>query len=190
MTACAVRLGVWPRAKRPLLGALGFLVLLVTWEAAVAAGALDELVASRPSLVLADLWVGWTQDDFLEHTLVTLEEFLVGYSLSLAVGIPLAMLMAISRRIEYGFDFFIWFLYNAPLVAFYPLLIIWFGLGQPTVIAICFLLGVFPIIINALAGFETVDTHLIRCAQSFCTPRLAIFAKVIFPAAMPLIITR
>ncbi len=177
------------RARRAVLGAAGFLILIGAWEAAVAAGMLDPLVASRPSLVLQDLWIGWTEDDFLTHTLVTLQEFLIGYSLSLVVGIPLAMLMATSRRVEYAFDFFLWFLYNAPLVAFYPLLIIWFGLGQPTVIAICFLLSVFPIVINALAGFETVDAHLVRCAQSFCTPRIAIFAKVIFPAAMPMIVT-
>ena len=47
----------------------------------------------------------------------------------------------------------------------------------------------FPIIINSLEGFETVDPNLVRCARSFCTPRTAIFAKVVFPAAMPMIMT-
>jgi ABC-type nitrate/sulfonate/bicarbonate transport system permease component len=189
LTASAARHEVWLLLRRAVLGALGFLVLILVWEGAVAGGLLDPLTASRPSLVVRDLWVGWTEDDFPAHMLVTLEEFLIGYSLSVIVGIPMAMLMATSRRIEYSLELFLWFLYNAPLVAFYPLLIIWFGLGQPTVIAICFLLSVIPIAINALAGFETVDPHLVRCARSFCTPRLAIFGKVVFPAAMPMIMT-
>ena len=99
----------WPSTRRLLLGACGFLMLLAAWEAAVAAGLIDVINASRPGLVLEDLWIGWTEDDFLTHTWVTLQEFLVGYLLSLVVGILLAVIMAMWRGSSTASTFFFGF---------------------------------------------------------------------------------
>src|SRR5206468_12152534 len=64
---------------------------------------------------------------------VSLREFAIGYGLSVVLGILAGSLAGRFRTVEYALDPFLWFLYSAPLIAFYPIFVLWFGLGVPTV---------------------------------------------------------
>ena len=57
-------------------------------------------------------------------------EFAAGFGLSLVVGIGLGIAMGLNRLTEYAVDPFVWFLYSSPLIAFYPLIIVWLGFGE------------------------------------------------------------
>ena len=89
---------------------------------------------------------------------------------------------------EYALDPFLWFLYSAPLIAFYPIFVLWFGLGVPTVIAMTFLLSVTQIAASTLSGFKNVNPGLIRAARSFGATERDLLWKVVLPASVPMVI--
>jgi NitT/TauT family transport system permease protein len=119
---------------------------------------------------------------------VSFHEFVIGYGLSVVVGILAGVLAGRFRTVEYAMDPFLWFLYSAPLVAFYPIFVLWFGLGVPTVIAITFMLSVPQIAANTLHGIQNVNPALIRAARSFGATELDLFWKVILPGSLPVVI--
>ncbi|MDP6643874.1 MAG: ABC transporter permease subunit [Rhodospirillales bacterium] len=102
-------------------------------------------------------------------------------------GIALGVLAGWYRTIEYVLDPFVWFLYSAPLIAFYPMFVVWVGLGKPTVILITFLLSVTPILVNTLTGIKNVNPELVRAAVSFGAKRRDLFVKVALPASVPMV---
>jgi NitT/TauT family transport system permease protein len=95
-----------------------------------------------------------------------------------------------EARLDIGRGTFItvWFLYSAPLVALFPLFIIWFGLGVRPVIAIAFLLSVTPITTNTLSGIKGVSPALLRAAKSFGAGKRDLLWRVILPASVPMVI--
>ena len=76
---------------------------------------------------------------------------------------------------------------SAPTTAFVPVLILWFGLGVESRIAVVFLFAVFVIIINTMTGVKQVDSVLVEMARSFGAKEREIFFKIILPAALPAI---
>src|ERR1043165_5578955 len=92
------------------------------------------------------------------------------------------------RIVAYALDPFLWFLYSAPLIAFYPIFVLWFGLGVPTVIVMTFLLSVTQITASTLHGFQNVNTGLLRAARSFGASERDLLWKVVLPASVPMVI--
>src|SRR5207237_7880500 len=90
--------------------------------------------------------------------------------------------------VEYALEPFLWFLYSAPLIAFYPIFVLWFGLGVPTVIAITFLLSVTQITASTLSGIQNVNPGLLRAARSFGATERDLLWKVVLPASVPMVI--
>jgi NitT/TauT family transport system permease protein len=119
---------------------------------------------------------------------VSFREFAIGYALSVVVGILGGALAGRFRIVEYALNPFLWFLYSAPLIAFYPIFVLWFGLGGPTVIAMTFLLSVTQIFASTLSGIQNVNPGLIRAARSFGATERALLWKVVLPASVPMVI--
>ena len=187
------------RASRPLLrlcdrnqqlvlGVLGTALFLAAWEITARLGVLNPVVVSNPSRIVAAFIGQWQSGDLLGDLRVSLVEFLVGFGLSLVVGIALGIAMGLSRLTEYAVDPFVWFLYASPLIAFYPLIIVWLGFGFTTVVAVTFLLSVVSIVVNTMAGVHSVDAQLVRAVRAFGGGRRDVILKVILPAAVPLIL--
>lgn len=171
-----------------LLGTLGIVALISGWEVCSRAGALNPLILSRPTQIAA-AGLQLLADGLLgQHVMTSLEEFAAGFALALVAGIPLGFLMGWNRTVEYVLDPFVWFLYSAPLIAFYPLFILWFGLGGPTVVAITFLLTIFPLMVNTMAGIQHIDWALIRVARAFGASSAEIFWKIALPGALPIVL--
>jgi NitT/TauT family transport system permease protein len=95
--------------------------------------------------------------------------------------------MYASKITEFALDPIVWFVYSAPVVALYPILIIWFGLGRPAAIATGFLLGVVPVVVNTKAGLESTDRLLIRAARAFGASDGYVIRHVIIPYSVPVI---
>ncbi len=109
-----------------------------------------------------------------------------GFFLAVLVGIVIGLLMGRFRAVEHFLDLYVNALMSAPTTAFVPVLILWFGLGVESRIAVVFLFAVFVIIINTMTGVKQVD----RCCLKWRVPSAQekeIFLKIILPAAMPAI---
>ena len=177
------------KMKPVVPGIASFAVMLLAWESAVRLGWVNPFFVSQPSAVAATL-SRTAKSGELEHNLaVSFGEFAVGYGLSIVVGILAGALAARFRTIEYALDPFLWFLCSAPLIAFYPIFVIWFGLGVPTVIALAFLLSFPQIAASTLNGFQNVNPGLIRAARAFGATERDLLWKVALPSSVPMVIS-
>ena len=171
-----------------LLGTLSFVVILVAWEAAVRVGWANPFFISQPTAIVAVLAHDARSGELVRALSVSLREYSAGFGGAVVVGLCLGALAGWFRTFEYVLDPFIWFIYSAPLVAFYPLFVLWLGLGTHTVIAISFLLSVTPIAVNTLTGIRNVSQTLLLAARSFGARPHDVLWKVALPASVPMIV--
>jgi ABC-type nitrate/sulfonate/bicarbonate transport system permease component len=177
-----------PRVRAILRGLLGLVGFLGLWELAAQANLLNPVVVSSPSRIYAAFQGQVGSGQLLGDFLVSFNELAIGFALSLVVGVSIGIAMGLHRDTEYALDPFVWFLYSTPLVALYPLIVVWFGFGFSTVIAITFMLTVVPLIVNTLAGVRSVEPSLIRAVRAFGGTRTDVVFKAILPASLPLVL--
>ena len=171
-----------------VLGASSFAAILVAWEGVVRVGLANPFFISQPTAIATALADQARSGDLARNLGVSLAEFAAGYVAAAVVGIALGLLAGRLRTFEYILEPFLWLLYSAPLVALFPLFVLWFGLGSGTVIAITFLLAVTPITANTLSGIKEVNPNLIHAARSFGANEGDLLRKVILPASLPLLV--
>lgn len=114
---------------------------------------------------------------------VTLSAAGAGFLASAGVGVVTAVGLASSRWLERGFYPYALVLQTVPIVAIAPLLVLWFGAGLRAVIASAFIVSVFPVIANALAGLRSVDPALRDLFRMHGASRLTTLWKLELPAA-------
>jgi NitT/TauT family transport system permease protein len=136
-----------------------------------------------PVAVLSNMWV--ERASLLHESGVTAWETVLGFAVSVAIGIPVAMLMA-EWRIAYSLGYpLIVGLQTLPKIAIAPLLVVALGFSiAPKVITVV-LVAFFPIVINALAGFRSVDADMHNLGRILGFGRLKFFCRISFPQALP-----
>lgn len=174
-------------ARRVILGTVSLGIFCGLWELAARLEWLDPFFTSQPSSIAGTLVEQLRTGELVANLWVSLGEFGVGFGMAVIVGIGLGMLAGWYRTVDYALDPFIWFLYASPLIAFYPLFVIWLGLGARTVAAIAFLLALPPIMTNTLSGIKHVNADLVRAARSFGAGHRELFLKVALPASVPIV---
>ena len=112
-----------------------------------------------------------------------------GMALAIVVGNVYGVLLGASRTLADYTEVYLNALYATPLVAIAPLLILWFGIGIASKVAVVFLISVFPIVISAASGVRNVDNHFLDVARAFGATRGQIITKVMIPAALPFVLT-
>ena len=114
--------------------------------------------------------------------------FTIGLVLSIAVGIPLGVLLGRSRTLNAMFDPFVTAFNATPRLVFLPLLMLWFGLGVMSKVVIVFIGALFPILINTYEGVRNADKLLINVVRSFGASEWDVARLVVVPNALPYII--
>ena len=144
-----------------------------------------------PSLIVIgkQLWKYLENGDLIFHASITLYRALVGFLLAFIVGGCLGTAMARSRLVEVLVDPIFRFGYPIPKIALYPVFIFIFGFGTESKIALVFLECLFPIAIHFHAGILSTPKVLIWAAENMGASRIAIFFRVLLPAALPMIFT-
>ena len=165
----------------------------------LAAAALYEAVARSgwfaPALVptlpavAATLWAMLADGTMERHVLNTLARMLAGLALAIATGLVLGFLMARYRAVERFFLPLVSALMPIPSLAWAPVFILWFGLGNTAAVLIVFYAATFPMLLNAWTGARAVNPLWLRAAGSMGAEGRALFWKVIVPGASPFIIT-
>lgn len=123
------------------------------------------------------------------HAAATLYRVLLGFGLAAAVGLPLGILMGRFRPVEHFFLPLISVLMPIPSLAWVPVFILWFGLGNTATVLIVFYAATFPMTFNTWTGVRAVNPLWLRAAGAMGAEGRALFWKVILPGASPLIIT-
>lgn len=167
-------------------GVIGFLLI---WELGSRAGFINELFFSRPSAIFMAGVEEVQLPRFWEDFRTSGIEFSVGYLLAVVMAVPLGLLTGWYRRMQYVLDPWLNFINSLPRVALLPILVIWFGLGVESKIAVVWLGAFFSIIIPTVQGVKTVDRRFHEVALSFGAPRRLLFTSVVAPSTVPFIVT-
>lgn len=175
--------------ENALLGSFGVAAFLIAWELAGTNFENGKLFFSSPSQVVAAFFLLAGRGALWNDMWVSFQEFGIGYLASIAIGIPLGIAMGWYRRVNALFDPLVSAFYATPRVALVPLLLIWFGIGMNSKIALVLLGAVFPILISTLAGIRNLDENLIKVARSFGAKDRQIFATIALPGSVPFILT-
>jgi ABC-type nitrate/sulfonate/bicarbonate transport system permease component len=123
------------------------------------------------------------------HVLDSLYRVLLAVGTATVLGVPLGLAMGWSRRFRAAVDPLLEFIRPIPPLAWIPLSILWFGIGDMQIVYIIFLAAFFPIVLNSMAGARDVDTYLVRAGLSLGARRGELFRTVVLPAALPQIFT-
>jgi NitT/TauT family transport system permease protein len=178
------------KPARSILGAVSSIGLVcVIWESFARSGLFAP--ALTPSLVAIGSALGEMalSGSMLRHTLYTLYRILVGFLLAGAVGVFVGILMGRVKRVERFFVPLVSVFMPIPSLAWVPVFIVWFGLGNAATIALVFYAASFPVILNTWSGVRSVNRLWIRSAEAMGASEKALFSKVVLPGSLPFIIT-
>lgn len=167
LVALAALLGLWEVLAR----ALGIPAYLLPPPSAIAAAAADNAGA------------------LLHGALTTGYAALIGFTLSVVLGVLAAIVLGASRLLERALYPYTVFLQTVPIVAVAPLLVLWFGAGLRAVAVSAFIVSVFPVIANTLAGLRSVEPALRDLFALYGARRAALLLKLELPSALPSIVT-
>lgn len=174
---------VWARTAFP------FLVVGLIWEIVARAGIFPPKLF--PTLeTIAAAFVRLTANGILlHHALDTILRLLAGFALAALVGVAIGILMGRSRRLEDVFLPLVSILAPIPGIAWAPLFLLWFGLGNMPAMLLVAFVSAFPIIFNTWTGVKAVKEIWVRSAQAMGADDRRLFGKVIVPGALPYILT-
>jgi NitT/TauT family transport system permease protein len=167
--------------------AVTFVVVLALWETAVRVLAVPAFLVPPPSAVF-----GAAARDaamLAGSAAVTGEGALAGFVMSAALGTVAGVVLSTSRLVERGLYPYALFLQTVPIVAIAPLLVLWFGAGLKAVAVSAFIVSVFPVIANTLAGLRSVDPRLFDLFRLYGARPLDTMLKLKLPFATPSIVT-
>ncbi|HZZ83828.1 MAG TPA: ABC transporter permease [Anaeromyxobacteraceae bacterium] len=119
----------------------------------------------------------------------SLKRVLVGFAIGAGLALPLGLVMGAKDWVYQLFDPLVQVLRPIPPIAFIPLSILWFGLGDPPAYFLISLGAFFPVLMNTIAGVRSVDAIYIRAARNLGAGEQVLFRRVILPAATPYILT-
>lgn len=166
---------------------IALLVVLSVWEGLARGLKVPLYLLPPPSAVASS--AADEIDTLLDAAWITARAALYGFALSAAFGTSLAVALAASRPLERAIYPYTVFLQTVPIVAIAPLLVLWFGPGNKAVAVSAFIVSVFPVIANALAGIRGVDPALRDLFKLYRASRLATLIKLELPAALPSLLT-
>jgi NitT/TauT family transport system permease protein len=176
------------RKKGTLYSVIGLSVVCVIWF--FAARSINR------SLVLPDfidtmsaLITGLTDRKVMSSLFLTLERVFIGFGYAVALGLPFGLLMGYSLTVRDSLAPLINSVRQVPIMAWVPLSIIWFGLGDGPAVFLITMSAVFPLLINTMSGVMTIDNNYKFAAESLGAKTFRIFVDVIIPGAMPHFLT-
>ena len=171
-----------PRAALPWIV---FAVLIALWQGASDSGLLSPLFMPSPIHVVKALYALWLDGTLVEHVTASLKRIVPGWLIGTAAGLAVGLAMGIFSAARAAGIPIVSALFPIPKIALLPLLILWFGIGEPSKIATIALGVFFPTTISAYTACDSVPRNLIRMAQSFGLPATDIVRKIILPGSMP-----
>jgi ABC-type nitrate/sulfonate/bicarbonate transport system permease component len=157
--------------------------LVVAWQLYAELSAIRNDVLPPPSRVLAVTWDN--RGDLWANALPTLRATLLGFALSLAVGLVLAVLIDASAHLRRALLPVLVTTQTLPIVAIAPLMVLWFGFGLTPKVLIVALVTFFPITVAFAEGFASAEPGAEALLRSMGASRARVFRSVRFPAALP-----
>ena len=194
------------KVMRVIEGALVPVALLLFWQAICGLGFVDPRKLPSP-LAVAIRWGSYMypqepfnaakdflpvwalSGEFFHDAWSSLYRVIAGFVVGAGLALPFGLAMGASDKIYRYFNPLLQVLRPIPPIAYIPLSILWFGLGNPPAIFLIAIGAFFPVLINTIAGVRAVDSIYLRAARNLGASNFTIFRRVILPAATPYILS-
>jgi len=185
------------RIRKVIRGTIGIAAVLVLWHVMAVGYDLQQILPTPLSVarnVINTLTLNYDQrwlygPNIYEHLLSSFARAITGFTLAAAFAIPLGLIIGRFRAVREFVDPVIRSLYPIPGIAWIPLAILWFGLGNTAVVFVVFIAEFFPLYFNTEAGARNINPVLVDAARCYGAKRVTLLRRVILPASAPYIIT-
>ena len=172
-----------PSSRTSAVSALSLAVGVLLWQ--LGAQGVSDLILPPPSAVIERLLDPAFFARLARALAQSLNTLALGFGISLAIAVPLGMLMGRVAAVRQMVQPVVTGLYAIPPVAFVPFLVVWFGLFFPARVALVVLMTVFDVLLVITAGARDVRPGLLDVGRSFAAPRLARVRLILLPALAP-----
>ena len=162
----------------------GLMIACVIWH--FMALAIDRsIVLPGFSDTMIAFFTSWTDPFIMENLYITLVRVFRGFLNAILIGLPLGLVMGYSKVFREALSPIINSIRQVPIMAWVPLAIIWFGLGDGPTIFLITMSAVFPLMLNTMAGVMGIDPNYKDAAMSMGAGTVAIFRDIVLPGALP-----
>lgn len=165
------------------------ILFLLLWEAAASVGWIDSFIFSSPSKITRCFWTMVLDRSIFIHIWTTLYETIVSFLLVTVFSICVSVLLWRSKKLSEILDPYLVVLNSLPKSALAPLLIVWLGATQTTIIVAGMSVAIFGSILNLYTCFATVDKEKIKLIYTLRGNRWHALTKVVLPSSIPSIIS-
>ncbi len=165
------------------------LLLAFLWWWGSRAELWNPFLLPAPGRVLSSLAGLARSGDLVRHASVSLARVVGGFLLSSAVALPLGIGLGLSPSWARRLYPLLEFLRHVPPLAVLPLLILWFGIGEASKLAVILMAAFFPLFLNALDGIRRCDPGLVEVGRTLGFSRGRVLRRIVLPAALPSILT-
>ena len=174
------------RIKETLPAIAVIAALIATWWIAVAAT--NSMIFPTPWAVIAGTLELLRDGSLWRHIGASLMRVGTGFGLAVCVAVPLGLWMGWVRGVYQTLNPLFQILRPISPIAWIPIAILWFGVGNASPIYLIFISSVFPMIVQTTVGVHTIEKRYLRAAENFGVSRYTLFRQVVIPAVLPQII--
>ena len=181
-------------------------LLIALWQAAAMLGWVNPQVLPSPVAVVAKWiayllplqphdpaagsWLAWAvSGELITDSIGSLYRVVVGFVIGAGLALPIGLAMGANPKVYDWLNPLVQLLRPIPPIAYIPLSILWFGLGNPPAVFLIALGAFFPVLMNTIAGVRQVDGIYLRAARNLGASGGTMFLRVILPAAVPYILS-
>ena len=179
-------------------------VIIGAWQAAAMLGWVNPQILPSPLAVVEKWiayllpaqpytngsWLAWAvSGELIGDALGSMYRVVVGFGIGAVLALPLGLAMGANNRVYAWCNPLVQLIRPIPPIAYIPLSILWFGLGNPPAIFLISLGAFFPVLMNTIAGVRQVDSIYLRAARNLGASGSTMFVRVILPAAVPYILS-
>jgi ABC-type nitrate/sulfonate/bicarbonate transport system permease component len=164
-------------------------ILFGTWWFVTQSTQKLALLLPRPELVWREMQVLWSSGRLWAAASITVTEIVQAYVIAAVAGIVVGFLVTRSKNLVRIFEPVLTGLFAVPLTLFFPLFVVFFGIGPDSKVAYAATYSFFPIALNTIAGFSSVDELYLKAARAMGASSVQQFRHVYLPGAMPVTLT-
>ncbi len=175
--------------KALIIPFFSFLVLILLWEITVRYSGWDDQIFPAPLTVLVSMEELIRNGSLLKHTVASLFRVTAGFYLAVILGIPLGIFLGRNRAAFLFLNPIVNFLRPISPLAWIPLAMLWFGIGDQPAVFLIFLSSFFPIVVAATVAVQSINPTYFYVAANFDFNNYEVLRKIVIPAIIPSIIT-
>lgn len=164
-------------------------LILGFWELFAQTGIIDPFISSCPSKIFLTIIELFKNDNMIFHISITLYETILGFTIAVAGGFLIALLLWWSESVRKILEPYIVVLNSLPKIALGPIIIVWCGSGSKAIIFMAVLIGIIVAVISILNGFMETDTDKMLLMRSMGANKFQILIKLVIPGSLPTLIS-